>query len=146
MKRGDLSNVVAPVIMIELETLLKEVKELEDKRGFMDKYILRIPRIGKKKEYEIPRNIRDYLNFIWEVRGYNITLFTFDLSWEDREEELTELLYANYVPFRKIVFCVDELDLERERFMYLFTEKEDLVSSLSHRGARHISELSEVLQ
>ena len=62
------------------------------------------------------------------------------------EEKLHRLLFKYYVPYNRIVYCVNEMDLRKERFLYIFTDKEDLLSVLSDVKALHIEKLPEVLK
>lgn len=142
MRNNDISNKVAPTVLFDLDLLLEKEEKRYKGIGEMLVSLFNPP----KEEYEINRVMRDKLIRIWNTFDVQIGLFTFDLDWELDEEKLHRLLFKYYVPYNRIVYCVDEMDLRKERFLYIFTDKEDLLSVLSDVKALHIEKLPEVLK
>ena len=143
MRGNDISNKVAPTVLLDLDLLL----EKEEKKGYKGIGEMLVSLFNPpKEEFEINSVMRDKLLRIWNVFDVQIGLFTFDLDWELDEEKLHRLLFKYYVPYNRIVYCVDEMDLRKERFLYIFTDKEDLLSVLSDVKALHIEKLPEVLK
>lgn len=141
MRGNDISNKVAPTILFDLDLILEH--QAVDVKG-IDKF-LSLFKI-KEPTYKVNRVTRDTLIRIWNRYDLQIGLFTFNLDWEQDEQRLHELLFRHYVPYNRIVFCVDDMDLRRERAMYLFSGDDELVSTLSDIQAKHIKQLPEVLQ
>ena len=142
MRGNDISNKVAPTVLFDLDLLLEKEEKRYKGIGEMLVSLFNPP----KEEFEINRVMRDNLIRIWNIFDVQIGLFTFDLDWELDEEKLHRLLFKYYVPYNRIVYCVDEMDLRKERFLYIFTDKEDLLSVLSDVKALHIEKLPEVLK
>lgn len=140
MRGGDLSNRVAPTVLFDLDLLLEPEKV--SKKG-IGKVLSLFKAIETK--YVVNPVMRDTLIRLWNKHDLQIGLFTFDLDWEYEEHKLHELLFKYYVPYNRVVFCADEMDLRRERAIYIFSNDEDLVSTLSDIKAKHITELPGVL-
>ena len=141
MRGGDISNRTAPTFLFDLDLVLE--RETPKKKG-IDKVLslFKMP----EPTYKVNRVMRDNLIRLWNHYDVNVGLFTFNLDWENNETELHSLLYKHYVPYNRIVYCVDEMDLRKERAMYIFSGNGELVSSLSDIQAKDISQLPEVLK
>lgn len=141
MRNNDLSNRTAPTILFDLDLLLEQETV---KRSGIDKILSLFT--AMEPSYKVNRVMRDTLIRLWNKHDVQIGLFTFDLEWEHDEKKLHSLLFQYYVPYNRLVFCVDEVDLRKERAMYLFSGDSELVSCLSDIQAKHITQLQEVLR
>lgn len=138
MRNGDISNIVAPYVYFEFDTLL-----LYEEKKYKNIFGLKIP---AGKETKVDKQFSRMLQYLLMKHDVNIILFTTKKYSGEQRDELVELLFKNKVVYSRIEIIESLEELRKENFIYLFSDKESTISYMSRNEARHIDDFAEVFR
>lgn len=141
MRRGDISNKPAPLLVFNVDNLLfKEPWKYEEKKTMFS--------IFKPDSY-FDRTVNllfvRMINSLW-LKDFSIILQT---SYHDRnaleryfEEEFDFFYYSKLIPYRGVEVLRQRLSVE---YLYYIDNDRAFLSKINHKGAIHVDDLMKLI-
>lgn len=141
MLNGNISNAIAPVIAMDLDSLLF-TETLGEKKTFFDRFFPK-----KIRNRTLNQETLKKLKHLWNKYDLQVYLTTFEIKDEDELSDLYDMLNDEGIGVSNIVFHQEWEDIRYRlgngRYQYFFTGNLDLVLFLG-KNSFHINEFSGV--